>query len=56
MCRALEELGKAQLIGMKSFAKDDADSCYGKQFDDHIKKLFWAIWGDVFGKRPDQKN
>jgi AbiV family abortive infection protein len=52
---ALEELGKAQLIGMKSFAKDDADSWYGKQFDDHIKKLFWAIWGDVFGKRPDPK-
>jgi AbiV family abortive infection protein len=52
---ALEELGKAQLIGMKSFAKDDAGSWYGKQFDDHIKKLFWAIWGDVFGKRPDPK-
>lgn len=52
---ALEELGKAQLIGMKSFAKDDADSWYGKQFDDHKKKLFWAIWGDVYGKRPDPK-
>jgi AbiV family abortive infection protein len=52
---ALEELGKAQLIGMKSFAKEEADSWYGKQFDDHIKKLFWAIWGDVFGKRPDPK-
>jgi AbiV family abortive infection protein len=52
---ALEELGKAQLIGMKSFAKDDADSWYGKQFDDHVKKLFWAIWGNVFGKRPDPK-
>jgi len=52
---SLEELGKTQLIGMKSFAKDDADSWYGKQFEDHIKKLFWAIWGDVFGKRPDPK-
>ena len=40
---------------MKSFATNDADSWYGKQFDDHIKKLFWAIWGDVFGKRPDAK-
>ena len=37
---SLEELGKAQLIGMRSFAKDDADSWYGKQFEDHIKKLF----------------
>jgi AbiV family abortive infection protein len=52
---ALEELGKAQLIGMHSFAKDDADSWYTKQINDHVKKLFWALWGDVFGKRPDKK-
>jgi AbiV family abortive infection protein len=52
---ALEELGKAQLIGMKSFAKDDADSWYGKQFDDHIKKLFWALWGQFLAKPPDPK-
>jgi AbiV family abortive infection protein len=52
---ALEELGKAQLIGMQSFAKEDGQSWYAKQFDDHIKKLFWAIWGEVFGKRPDKK-
>jgi AbiV family abortive infection protein len=52
---ALEELGKAQLIGMKSFAKDDADSWYGKQFDDHIKKLFWALWGQLLAKPPDPK-
>lgn len=52
---ALEELGKAQLIGMKSFAKDDADSWYGKQFDDHIKKLFWALWGQFLISPPDAK-
>jgi AbiV family abortive infection protein len=52
---ALEELGKAQLIGMHSFAKEDADSWYTKQISDHIKKLFWALWGDAFGKRPDKK-
>ncbi|HEY3825715.1 MAG TPA: AbiV family abortive infection protein, partial [Bryobacteraceae bacterium] len=52
---ALEELGKGQLIGMKSFAKDDADSWYGKQFDDHIKKLFWALWGEFLAKPPDPK-
>jgi AbiV family abortive infection protein len=52
---ALEELGKAQLIGMKSFAKDDADSWYGKQFDDHIKKLFWALWGQLLAQPPDPK-
>jgi AbiV family abortive infection protein len=52
---ALEELGKGQLIGMKSFAKDEADSWYGKQFDDHIKKLFWALWGQLLAKPPDAK-
>ena len=53
---ALEELGKAQLIGMHSFAKDDADSWYKKQTDDHVKKLFWALWGQFLSsKRPDQK-
>jgi len=51
----LEELGKAQLIGMQSFAKEDADSWYRNQMGDHVKKLFWALWGDVFGKRPDRQ-
>jgi AbiV family abortive infection protein len=49
---ALEELGKAQLIAMHSFAKDDADSWYAKQIDDHVKKLFWAIWGQFLGTKP----
>ena len=53
---ALEELGKAQLIGMRSMSKrDDADSWYDKQLEDHIKKLFWALWGRLFGRRPDRK-
>jgi AbiV family abortive infection protein len=53
---ALEELGKAQLIGMRSMSKrDDADAWYDKQLEDHVKKLFWALWGRVFGKRPDRK-
>ena len=53
---ALEELGKSQLIGMRSFAKDEADSWYSKQIDDHVKKLFWALWGQFLGKnRPDPK-
>jgi len=53
---ALEELGKAQLIGMRSMSKrDDADAWYDKQLEDHVKKLFWALWGRVFGKRPDRR-
>jgi AbiV family abortive infection protein len=53
---ALEELGKAQLIGMRSMSKrDDADAWYDKQLEDHVKKLFWALWGRVLGRRPDRK-
>ena len=53
---ALEELGKAQLIGMRSMSKrDDADVWYDKQLEDHVKKLFWALWGRIFGPRLDQK-
>jgi AbiV family abortive infection protein len=52
---SLEELGKGQLIGMQSFAKDESPSWYEKQLQDHVKKLFWALWSDVFGKRPNQK-
>jgi AbiV family abortive infection protein len=53
---ALEELGKAQLIGMRSMSKrDDADAWYDKQLEDHVKKLFWALWGRLFGRRPDRK-
>jgi|SRR5579875_1498150 len=53
---ALEELGKAQLLGTRSFAKDEADSWYSKQIDDHVKKLFWALWGQFLGTRwPDSE-
>jgi AbiV family abortive infection protein len=53
---ALEELGKGQLIGMRSFAKEDDDSWHTKQINDHVKKLFWALWGRFLGTiRPDPK-
>ena len=53
---ALEELGKGQLFGMRSFAKDEDDSWHLKQIDDHIKKLFWALWGQFLDvAKPDPK-
>jgi AbiV family abortive infection protein len=52
---ALEEIGKATLLGMQfitGMASEEPKINLEKQFDDHIKKLFWAIWGPSFG---DQK-
>ena len=49
---ALEEIGKAGIIGMTHIAAEDGvyPSWMGKHADDHVKKLFWAIWGPSFGK------
>jgi len=53
---ALEEIGKAQLIGMQAMSKrDESSSWFDKQLDDHIKKLFWALWGPMLRRRPDMK-
>jgi AbiV family abortive infection protein len=52
---ALEEIGKAQLVGMRSMAKrDDPSVWYNKQLDDHVKKLFWALWGRFLNHRPEK--
>lgn len=44
--QALEELGKATLIGMRLMAlgHDDETSFIDKRLDDHVGKLFWAFW------------
>jgi AbiV family abortive infection protein len=53
---ALEELGKAQLVGMRSMANDEGVSWHEKQLDDHVKKLFWALWGPTLtDRRPEQQ-
>src|SRR5262245_2846525 len=54
---ALEELGKAQLVAMRSMSKDDEGlSWHQKQLDDHVKQLFWALWGpNLTNHRPEQK-
>lgn len=51
---ALEEIGKASLLKAQV-----AQMVAGKQLDpqvlrldDHVKKLFWALWGPSFGIEP----
>jgi len=44
---ALEEIGKAELMQSK-FHLDkyrDTEEQYRPDTEDHVKKLFWAIWG-----------
>lgn len=48
---ALEEIGKAELIGMSHLAREQADPLeWAERHEDHVRKLFWALWGPSFGK------
>ena len=49
---ALEEIGKSALVMMNYIAKMQADPSewVEKQFEDHVRKLFWALWGPSFGR------
>lgn len=49
---ALEEIGKSTLIIMSHSAKRSKDSAWNPQkiYEDHVKKLFWAIWGPSMGR------
>jgi len=50
---ALEEIGKSELVGMSYIAKTEKDSALPwaeKQTEDHVKKLYWALWGPSFGR------
>jgi AbiV family abortive infection protein len=48
---ALEEIGKATLIGMSHRELPSSEPDYVKPdwFEDHAKKLFWALWSVSFG-------
>ena len=47
----LEEVGKVSLIGMR-FIAGLTDTEAPLTVEDHVKKLFWAIWGPSFGREP----
>lgn len=54
----LEETGKASLL-KSAFAIEEMNIVLDEErnlgLDDHIKKLFWAIWGASFGKEEITK-
>src|SRR2546428_3873059 len=46
---ALEEVGRATLFVMIDASGGDAAGLV-RTLDDHVGKLFWAIWGPSFGR------
>src|SRR5690606_9588358 len=47
---ALEEIGKISMVSTRLIKiSREEDSEIKLNFDDHEKKLFWAIWGPSFG-------
>ena len=49
---ALEEVGKAQLLQTKFAIAEfgDPEDHPTVILDEHVKKLFWALWGPAFGR------
>jgi len=49
---ALEEIGKSCLVRLTKSAllSEDWRSRIARRLDDHVRKLFFAIWGPTFGK------
>lgn len=49
---ALEEIGKAALIGMRQIARsrDDEFVFVNNRLDNHEFKLFWALWTPSFAR------
>lgn len=51
---ALEEVGKTELLAMGYFAEKlgKPSEFINPYLDDHVKKLFWALWGPSIGRTP----
>jgi|GEM_PF-821787 len=50
---ALEEVGKSRILAMRHVARQGGRELPGsinRALDDHVRKLFWAIWGPSMGR------
>lgn len=48
---ALEEIGKSELVLISQLPSTKNKEAFTKKyFDDHVKKLFWAFFGPMFGE------
>jgi AbiV family abortive infection protein len=48
---ALEEIGKSEIIGIMHHARVRKGDVSERHLDDHVRKLFWALWGPSFGQQ-----
>ena len=48
---ALEEIGKSEIIGVMHHARVRKGDVSERHLDDHVRKLFWALWGPSFGQQ-----
>lgn len=48
---ALEEVGKSETLGMMHQARLRKGDLSERYLDDHVRKLFWALWGPSFGQQ-----
>lgn len=54
---SLEEIGKSELIQIYQLSpKDDDREWSENQLDDHVKKIFWAFFGQLFGHQKLTKD
>jgi AbiV family abortive infection protein len=55
---AMEELGKVMMLRIRHILdKEKPDDTFNPRIDDHVKKLFWALWFPAFSKEtPDPKD
>jgi len=54
---ALEEIGKAAVLGMRHIAQSTGDETgsFDKRLDDHQFKLFWALWAPNLARGKVEK-
>jgi AbiV family abortive infection protein len=48
---ALEEIGKSEIIGIMHYSRIRRGDVSERHLDDHVRKLFWALWGPSFGQQ-----
>jgi AbiV family abortive infection protein len=55
---ALEEVGKAALLGARGIARsvEDETVFIDNRLDDHVFKLFWALWTPNFARGKVSKD
>src|SRR5579862_8966750 len=53
---ALEEVGKAGMLGARTVTEDGLDTAWmDRRLDNHVWKLMWAVWSPTLSGKIDPK-